>query len=163
MHVNMERAFYVQRTSMAAVKVRFPRETRILIFFFFFGYTYWLLSCLWNLIPHSCCVLAAPSQQPAPVAFSLNFSSINLSRHQPDSPNSNVLSYTLIRDRQPVHSIQRSYPFGKCAHWIIPFSTTIHFESSLTSFLLSSFWRCWIIHRHQLVSLHQLFLLANYG
>ncbi|XP_051920397.1 usherin isoform X1 [Hippocampus zosterae] len=54
----------------------------------------------------------APSQQPAPVAFSLNFSSINLIWHQPDSPNSNVLNYTLIRDWQPVHSIQRSYPFS---------------------------------------------------
>ncbi|XP_061132682.1 usherin [Syngnathus typhle] len=54
----------------------------------------------------------APSQQPAPVAFALSFSSINLTWHQPDSPNSNILNYTLIRDRQPVHSIQRRYPFS---------------------------------------------------
>ncbi|XP_077419247.1 usherin isoform X1 [Vanacampus margaritifer] len=54
----------------------------------------------------------APSQQPAPVAFALSFSSINLTWHQPDSPNSNILNYTLIRDWQPVHSIQRRYPFS---------------------------------------------------
>nr|XP_061796460.1 usherin-like [Nerophis lumbriciformis] len=53
----------------------------------------------------------APSQQPAPVAFALSFSSINLTWHQPDSPNSNILNYTLIRDSQPLHSILRSYPF----------------------------------------------------
>ncbi|XP_061670381.1 usherin isoform X4 [Syngnathoides biaculeatus] len=54
----------------------------------------------------------APSQQPAPVALSLSFSSINLTWHQPDSPNSNILNYTLMRDWQAVHSIQRSYPFS---------------------------------------------------
>nr|XP_057944950.1 usherin isoform X3 [Doryrhamphus excisus] len=53
----------------------------------------------------------APSQQPAPVALALSYSSINLTWHQPDSPNSNILNYTLIRNGQPVHSIQRSYPF----------------------------------------------------
>ncbi|XP_077569166.1 usherin [Stigmatopora nigra] len=54
----------------------------------------------------------APSQQPAPLAFALSFSSINLTWHQPDSPNSNILNYTLMRNSQPVHSIQRSYPFS---------------------------------------------------
>ncbi|XP_061735051.1 usherin isoform X2 [Nerophis ophidion] len=54
----------------------------------------------------------APSQQPAPVALALSYYSINLTWHQPDSPNSNILNYTLIRDGQPVHSIQRSYPFN---------------------------------------------------
>ncbi|XP_044201958.1 usherin [Thunnus albacares] len=54
----------------------------------------------------------APSQQPAPVGFALSYSSINLSWHPPDSPNSNKLNYTLIRDGQSVHSIQSHYPFS---------------------------------------------------
>ncbi|XP_008295345.1 usherin-like, partial [Stegastes partitus] len=54
----------------------------------------------------------APSQQPAPVGFALSFSSIHVSWHPPDSPNSNRLNYTLIRDGQPVHTIQRHYPFS---------------------------------------------------
>ncbi|XP_051795531.1 usherin [Acanthochromis polyacanthus] len=54
----------------------------------------------------------APSQQPAPVGFALSFSSIRLSWHPPDSPNSNRLNYTLIRDEQPVQTIQRRYPFS---------------------------------------------------
>lgn len=56
---------------------------------------------------------AAPSQQPAPVGFAVSYSSIKLSWHPPDSPNSNRLSYTLIRDAHTVHNIQSSYPFSK--------------------------------------------------
>ncbi|KAM7406312.1 hypothetical protein PAMP_000697 [Pampus punctatissimus] len=55
---------------------------------------------------------AAPSQQPAPVGFALSYSSINLSWRPPDSPNSNRLNYTLIRDGQSVHSIQSDFPFS---------------------------------------------------
>ncbi|XP_039982949.1 usherin [Xiphias gladius] len=54
----------------------------------------------------------APSQQPAPIGFALSYSSIHLSWHPPDSPNSNRLNYTLIRDGQSVHSIQSHYPFS---------------------------------------------------
>ncbi|XP_078016774.1 usherin [Epinephelus lanceolatus] len=54
----------------------------------------------------------APSQQPAPVGLALSYSSIRLSWHPPDSPNSNRLNYTLIRDGQSVHSIQSHYPFS---------------------------------------------------
>uniref|UniRef100_A0A3Q3E844 Usher syndrome 2A (autosomal recessive, mild) n=1 Tax=Hippocampus comes TaxID=109280 RepID=A0A3Q3E844_HIPCM len=66
----------------------------------------------------------APSQQPAPVAFSLNFSSINLTWHQPDSPNSNVLNYTLIRDWQPVHSAESFTdvslsPYTNYSYWLV--------------------------------------------
>ncbi|XP_047436500.1 usherin [Mugil cephalus] len=53
----------------------------------------------------------APSQQPAPVGFALSFSSIHLSWHPPDSPNSHRLNYTLMRDGQSVHTIQSHYPF----------------------------------------------------
>ncbi|KAM4602923.1 usherin [Polymixia lowei] len=54
----------------------------------------------------------APSQQPAPVGFVLSFSSIRLSWHPPDSPNSHRLNYTLIRDGQLVYSAQTLYPFS---------------------------------------------------
>uniref|UniRef100_A0A4W6FW95 Usherin n=1 Tax=Lates calcarifer TaxID=8187 RepID=A0A4W6FW95_LATCA len=67
----------------------------------------------------------APSQQPAPVGFALNYSSIHLSWHPPDSPNSNRLNYTLIRDGQSVHSIQKSFedsglsPYTNYSYWLI--------------------------------------------
>ncbi|XP_071778073.2 usherin [Centroberyx gerrardi] len=54
----------------------------------------------------------APSQQPVPTGFTLSFSSIRLSWHPPDSPNTNRLNYTLMRDGQSVHSIQSRYPFS---------------------------------------------------
>ncbi|XP_069030560.1 usherin [Embiotoca jacksoni] len=54
----------------------------------------------------------APSQQPAPVGLALSYSSIHLSWHPPDSPNSNRLNYTLIRDGLSVHTIQSHYPFS---------------------------------------------------
>ncbi|XP_010791101.1 usherin [Notothenia coriiceps] len=53
-----------------------------------------------------------PFQQPAPVGVALSYSSIRLSWHPPDSPNSNRLNYTLIRDGQSVHTIQSHYPFS---------------------------------------------------
>ncbi|KAG7481797.1 usherin [Solea senegalensis] len=53
----------------------------------------------------------APSQQPAPVGFAVSYSSIQFTWNPPDSPNSNRLNYTLIRDGQSVHSVQRHYPF----------------------------------------------------
>ncbi|XP_068431767.1 usherin [Clinocottus analis] len=54
----------------------------------------------------------APSQQPPPAGFALSYSSIRLSWHPPDSPNSNRLNYTLVRDGQSVHSVQSHYPFS---------------------------------------------------
>ncbi|KAM3624776.1 uncharacterized protein V6R79_001428 [Siganus canaliculatus] len=54
----------------------------------------------------------APSQQPAPIGRALTYSSIRLSWHPPDSPNSNTLNYSLIRDGLSVHSIQSHYPFN---------------------------------------------------
>nr|XP_040024120.1 usherin isoform X2 [Gasterosteus aculeatus aculeatus] len=54
----------------------------------------------------------APSQQPAPVGSALSYSSIRLSWNPPDSPNSNRLKYTLVRDGESVHSIQSYYPFS---------------------------------------------------
>lgn len=58
-------------------------------------------------------IYAAPSQQPAPLGFALSYSSIQLSWHPPDSPNSVRLNYTLLRDGQSVHTIQSHYPFSK--------------------------------------------------
>ncbi|XP_070688414.1 usherin [Pempheris klunzingeri] len=54
----------------------------------------------------------APFQQPVPGGYALSYSSIYLSWHPPDSPNSNKLNYTLIRNGQSVYSIQRGYPFS---------------------------------------------------
>ncbi|XP_029001116.1 usherin isoform X2 [Betta splendens] len=54
----------------------------------------------------------APSQQPAPVGFALSYSSIRLSWHPPDAPNSHSLNYTLIRDGQSVFRTQSHYPFS---------------------------------------------------
>uniref|UniRef100_A0A672FK37 Usher syndrome 2A (autosomal recessive, mild) n=1 Tax=Salarias fasciatus TaxID=181472 RepID=A0A672FK37_SALFA len=53
----------------------------------------------------------APSQQPAPAGVAISYSSIKLSWHPPDSPNSHKLNYTLVRDGQSVHTIQSQYPF----------------------------------------------------
>lgn len=58
-------------------------------------------------------ICSAPSQQPPPAGFALNYSSIQLSWNPPDSPNSNKLNYTLIRNGHTVHSIQSHYPFSK--------------------------------------------------
>uniref|UniRef100_A0A3B5QN66 Usherin n=1 Tax=Xiphophorus maculatus TaxID=8083 RepID=A0A3B5QN66_XIPMA len=54
----------------------------------------------------------SPSQQPSPIGSVLSYSSIRLSWHPPDSPNSHRLNYTLMRDGQSVHNIQRHFPFS---------------------------------------------------
>ncbi|XP_028328840.1 usherin isoform X1 [Gouania willdenowi] len=54
----------------------------------------------------------APSQQPAPVGTALSFSTIHISWLPPDSPNSNKLNYTLMRDGLPVQTFQSHYPFS---------------------------------------------------
>uniref|UniRef100_A0A3Q1ERN5 Usher syndrome 2A (autosomal recessive, mild) n=1 Tax=Acanthochromis polyacanthus TaxID=80966 RepID=A0A3Q1ERN5_9TELE len=61
----------------------------------------------------------APSQQPAPVGFALSFSSIRLSWHPPDSPNSNRLNYTLIRDEQPSFEDVGLFPFTNYTYWLV--------------------------------------------
>ncbi|XP_037549573.1 usherin [Nematolebias whitei] len=66
-----------------------------------------------------------PSQQPAPLASALSYSSIYLSWNPPDSPNSYKLNYTLIRDGQSVHTIHSHYPFGPESfedHKLFPFT-----------------------------------------
>nr|XP_054587843.1 usherin [Nothobranchius furzeri] len=67
----------------------------------------------------------APSQQPAPSGFALSYSSISLSWNPPDSPNSNRLKYTLIRDGQSVYTIHSRYPFRPESyedHSLFPFT-----------------------------------------
>lgn len=88
------------------------------------------------------CVCAAPFQQPPPEGFAVNYSSIQLTWHPPDSPNSNTLNYTLIRDGHPVHNIQRHYPFSKYTktisngdHLFIHSSTFTNIISLIVSFL----------------------------
>ncbi|CAJ1048931.1 LOW QUALITY PROTEIN: usherin [Xyrichtys novacula] len=54
----------------------------------------------------------APTQQPAPAGFSISSSSVHLVWHPPDSPNSNKLNYSLMRDGQLVHNVQSHYPFS---------------------------------------------------
>uniref|UniRef100_A0A3B3X6F7 Usher syndrome 2A (autosomal recessive, mild) n=1 Tax=Poecilia mexicana TaxID=48701 RepID=A0A3B3X6F7_9TELE len=54
----------------------------------------------------------SPSQQPAPIGSVLSYSSIHLSWHPPDSPNSHRLNYTLMRDGQSLHTIQSHFPFS---------------------------------------------------
>ncbi|XP_075319241.1 usherin [Odontesthes bonariensis] len=54
----------------------------------------------------------APSQQPAPIGLALSYSSIRLSWHPPDSPNSHRLNYTVLRDGKSVHTLHGHYPFS---------------------------------------------------
>uniref|UniRef100_A0AAV2LNE7 Usherin n=1 Tax=Knipowitschia caucasica TaxID=637954 RepID=A0AAV2LNE7_KNICA len=61
--------------------------------------------------PYGCS--KSPSQQPPPIATALNYSTIWLTWLSPDSPYSNKLNYTLIRDGQLQHTIQSHYPFRK--------------------------------------------------
>uniref|UniRef100_A0A3B4TAI5 Usherin n=1 Tax=Seriola dumerili TaxID=41447 RepID=A0A3B4TAI5_SERDU len=85
----------------------------------------------------------APSQQPAPVGFPYSSSSIHLSWYPPDSPNSNRLNYTLIRDGQSVHSIQSVYPFSKYPHsfsynyYLFLTVSNTHYKYTNTQTLLS--------------------------
>ncbi|XP_072320975.1 usherin [Eucyclogobius newberryi] len=60
--------------------------------------------------PYGCS--KAPSQQPSPIATSLNYSTVWLTWRSPDSPFSNKVNYTLIRDGQLRHTIQSHYPFS---------------------------------------------------
>lgn len=43
---------------------------------------------------------------------SLNASAIELSWNAPDSPNSNFLTYTLLRNLEPIHTSYDRLPFG---------------------------------------------------
>ncbi|XP_066526697.1 usherin [Hoplias malabaricus] len=54
-----------------------------------------------------------PRQQPPPVGTVLNASSIKLNWNSPDSPNTNKLTYILLRDSEPIHTSYSLYPFGK--------------------------------------------------
>lgn len=76
---------------------------------------------------------AAPSQQPAPLGFAVSYSSIKLSWHPPDSPNSNRFSYTVIRDGHSVHNIQSSYPFSTCTHISSNFTLCFNSKKSVLS------------------------------
>ncbi|KPP71102.1 usherin-like, partial [Scleropages formosus] len=53
----------------------------------------------------------APSQQPPPTGLVLNSSAIRLTWDPPDSPNTNLLEYILVRDSLDVFHIQSHYPF----------------------------------------------------
>ncbi|XP_037397596.1 usherin [Pygocentrus nattereri] len=53
-----------------------------------------------------------PRQQPPPLGTVLSASAIKLTWSAPDSPNSNALTYTLLRDSEPIHSDPSLHPFG---------------------------------------------------
>ncbi|MCJ8737120.1 hypothetical protein PDJAM_G00020270 [Pangasius djambal] len=53
-----------------------------------------------------------PRQQPPPMGTALNASAIELSWNAPDSPNSNSLTYTLLRNLEPIHTSNNHLPFG---------------------------------------------------
>ncbi|KAK3537246.1 hypothetical protein QTP70_004660 [Hemibagrus guttatus] len=53
-----------------------------------------------------------PRQQPPPAGTLLNTSTIELSWNAPDSPNSNSLTYTLLRNLEPIHTSHDQLPFG---------------------------------------------------
>uniref|UniRef100_A0A667ZN39 Usherin n=1 Tax=Myripristis murdjan TaxID=586833 RepID=A0A667ZN39_9TELE len=84
----------------------------------------------------------APSQQPAPVGFSLSFSSIRLSWHPPDSPNTNKLNYTLIRDGLAVHSTQSPEshvdtglsPYTNYSYWLRTVNVAGQTESATVTY-----------------------------
>ncbi|MFT7813012.1 usherin [Arapaima gigas] len=54
----------------------------------------------------------SPSQQPPPMGLVLNSSAIRLTWDPPDSANTNLLEYALMRDSFEVIHIQSLYPFG---------------------------------------------------
>ncbi|XP_063040160.1 usherin [Engraulis encrasicolus] len=54
----------------------------------------------------------APSQQPAPEGHVQSSSAVQLTWGPPDSPNSNVLSYQLLRDNRTIHTIHSYHPFN---------------------------------------------------
>ncbi|XP_016124971.1 usherin [Sinocyclocheilus grahami] len=53
-----------------------------------------------------------PQQQPPPLGQVLNSTAIELSWRAPDSPNSNELMYTLLRDSEIIHISHSQHPFG---------------------------------------------------
>ncbi|XP_076156222.1 usherin [Alosa pseudoharengus] len=53
----------------------------------------------------------APSQQPPPQGHVQSSGAIQLTWGAPDSPNSNALTYQLLRDGQTIHTIHSHYPF----------------------------------------------------
>ncbi|XP_062863133.1 usherin [Trichomycterus rosablanca] len=53
-----------------------------------------------------------PLQQPPPKGTVLNATAVELSWKAPDSPNSNALVYTLLRDSEPVYTGYSRQPFG---------------------------------------------------
>ncbi|KAL0170186.1 hypothetical protein M9458_034782, partial [Cirrhinus mrigala] len=53
-----------------------------------------------------------PQQQPPPLGRVLNSTAIKLSWRAPDSPNSNELMYTLLRDSEIIHVSHSQHPFG---------------------------------------------------
>lgn len=124
-NVRPEQAILTLGTTSAAVKVvRFKSLHLLFYLFSICDKPYWYSYCMCYLR----FLYAAPSQQPAPLGFAFSYSSIKLSWHPPDSPNSNRLSYTLIRDGHSVHNIQSSYPFSTCTH--------THFKQFNIMFLL---------------------------
>lgn len=56
---------------------------------------------------------SGPRQQPPPLGRPLNSTAIELSWGAPDSPNSNALIYTLLRDSEVVHVSYSQFPFGQ--------------------------------------------------
>ncbi|XP_072555094.1 usherin isoform X5 [Paramormyrops kingsleyae] len=53
----------------------------------------------------------SPSQQPPPTGQVLNASAIQLTWSPPDSPNSNMLKYALLRDSHEVATLHAQHPF----------------------------------------------------
>ncbi|KAK7153113.1 hypothetical protein R3I93_011118 [Phoxinus phoxinus] len=53
-----------------------------------------------------------PRQQPPPLGRVLNSTTIELSWRAPDSPNSNALTYTLLRDSEIIQTSYSQHPFG---------------------------------------------------
>ncbi|KAK1792993.1 hypothetical protein P4O66_001708 [Electrophorus voltai] len=53
-----------------------------------------------------------PRQQPPPQGTALSARVIALSWRAPDSPNSDALTYTLLRDSEPIHASHSRHPFG---------------------------------------------------
>uniref|UniRef100_A0A3Q3EF52 Usher syndrome 2A (autosomal recessive, mild) n=1 Tax=Labrus bergylta TaxID=56723 RepID=A0A3Q3EF52_9LABR len=84
----------------------------------------------------------APTQQPAPVGFSLSYSSLHLFWYPPDSPNSNKLNYTLMRDGQSVFSTQSPesfedtglLPYSNYSYWILTANVAGSTISALASY-----------------------------
>lgn len=56
--------------------------------------------------------VSEPRQQPPPMGIVLNGSAIQLSWNAPDSPNSNSLTYILLRNLEPIHTSFEQLPFG---------------------------------------------------